>query len=89
MLQSVGVPVEVCRVKAKDGSEAADKLKRKNSRIKQEQRAPRKRGPSPIVVDDSSEEETQGADADEWQFESGDEGKGEGHWERTGKRAKR
>ncbi|KAL1408877.1 hypothetical protein Q8F55_005691 [Vanrija albida] len=89
VLQSVGVPVEVCRVQAKDGAEAADKLKRKNSRVKAEQRAAtRKRGPSPIVVDDSSEGEAgEAGEADEWQFESGDEGKGEGHWERAGERA--
>jgi hypothetical protein len=35
------------------------------------------------------DEEDGGEDVNEWRYESGEEGKAEGHWERAGKRSKR
>lgn len=75
--------MEVCRVKEKESGSPDKKPppKRKNSgrkSLKREQSTP-----TPIVVDESEED-------NEWAYESGDEGKPEGHWERRDeKRARR
>lgn len=77
------MPVEVCRVKAKD--EAPEKtLKRRLS--KKPSLKKRESDPTPIEIDDDGGNDIE---EDEWQYESGEEGKAEGHWERDGKRTKR
>ncbi|BEJ12459.1 hypothetical protein CspHIS471_0209190 [Cutaneotrichosporon sp. HIS471] len=86
-LLSAGVPVEVCRVKAKEDAEGRPVIATKRTDSGRRKRAAARPPPEPIVVDDSDDDK----EDNEWQYESGDEGKPEGHWARPGegKRARR
>ncbi len=77
MLLSAGVPVEVCRVKAKE-DDGRPVMRTKRTDSGKSKRVAAK--PEPIVVDDSD---------DEWQYESGEEGKPEGRWARPGEAKRR
>ena len=84
VLLSAGVPVEVCRVNAKSHEQSMKALERLNKKKKVEQTratgAKRKAG-----VEDETELEVEvredDPEQDEWEYESGGEGKDEGHWE--------
>ncbi|CAK9784633.1 hypothetical protein CC85DRAFT_325949 [Cutaneotrichosporon oleaginosum] len=80
VLLSAGVPVEVCRVKAKEDADGRPIMRTKRTDSGKSKRAAAK-APEPIVVDDSEE--------DEWTYESGDEGKPEGRWARPGELKRR
>jgi Fanconi-associated nuclease 1 len=75
VLLSAGIQVEVCKVKSKDLT-AAEQKKRKRSGTA----GSGKRGKSETgleAFEDEKEEKEEG----EFDYESGDEGKGEGRWE--------
>ena len=80
VLLSAGVQVEVCRVKAKEGSVA--QVKRKRS-IPVKRRC-RGEGVKGEVESGEGGEEEEAEDG----LESGEEGLGEGYWEKEGKRVK-
>lgn len=85
VLLSAGVPVEVCRVKAKEDSEARPAMRTKRTDSGKTKRS--KPAPEPIVVPDSDDDEEERDN--EWQYESGEEGKPEGRWARPGEVEKR
>ncbi|ORX37453.1 hypothetical protein BD324DRAFT_626275 [Kockovaella imperatae] len=110
VLLSAGVPVEVCKVKAKDheaSRSAMERLaKRKASAVSKEvqaksaKRIKKDRGEQDddemammemergegVDADENGDDDDDGDqedEDDEWKYESGDEGKGEGRWERS------
>jgi len=78
VLLSAGIQVEVCKVKAKDLT-AADQKKRKRSGTT----GSGKRAKSETGLE-AFEEEKEEKEEGEFDYESGDEGKGEGRWEKGG-----
>lgn len=84
VLLSAGVPVEVCRVKTKEDAAGRAGMRTKRTDSGRSKRAAARPPPELIVVDDSDDEED-----NEWQYESGDEGKPEGRWARPGEMGKR
>lgn len=77
VLLSAGIPVEVCKVKAKDVDPSTVK-KRKRPQAggtKKEERAD-----SALSLDPELEAMDEDEEPGEFTYESGDEGKAEGHW---------
>lgn len=87
VLLSAGVPVEVCRVKAKeDDVRPAMRTKRTDSG-RSKRSSVNSKSVELIVLDDGADEEETG-DC-EWLYESGDEGKPEGRWAQPGEVGKK
>lgn len=76
VLLSAGIQVEVCKVKAKDVD--APLKKRKRFIAKKEETMS-------IDIDNGVEEGRDEKEPGEFDYESGDEGKGEGRWEKRGR----
>lgn len=80
------MPVEVCRVKAKDPSASDEKRldrKRKMGSVKPENGIHRKKTKAEAAKEEYEEVKADlggAGDEDEWAYESGEEGKGEGRW---------
>lgn len=93
VLLSAGVPVEVCRVKAKEDGEGRPVMRTKRTDSGKSKRAKAKPEPEPepalIVISDSADDEDDDEGDDQWQYESGDEGKPEGRWARPGEVGKK
>ena len=93
--------VEVCKVKAKEFSASDQKRLGHNARKRRasmsvisSNQAKQENGRGEVghyereVTTGPDEEEDGGGEGDEWRYESGDEGKPEGHWQKGGKRMK-
>ena len=76
VLLSAGIQVEVCKVKAKDLSAAEQKKRKRSGTAGLGKRAKSEVGLE--AFDEEKEEKEEG----EFDYESGDEGKGEGSWEK-------
>lgn len=89
MLSSAGVPVEVCRVLAdtpvasKKALDALKKRKAMEARTESGELSKMKREAEGEWSGDEQAEDTEGEE-DEWRYESGEEGKAEGKWEKGG-----
>lgn len=95
VLLSTGVQVEVCRVKAKEMSAADEKrlAKAKGGAVLNgggKGKTKKEEGEDLLAMakEEMSVAEQEEAEEAEWTYESGEEGKAEGHWERGGKRVK-
>lgn len=94
VLLSAGVPVEVCKVAAdepKKSLKALEKLKKRLATSESKARiadGKAKREMNSAWSGDEQAEDTEGEE-DEWRYESGEEGKAEGRWERSAPSKKR
>lgn len=79
VLLSAGIQVEVCKVKAKDLT-AADQKKRKGSGTAGSGK--RAKSETGLEAFEDEKEEKEEKEEGEFDYESGDEGKGEGRWEK-------
>lgn len=82
VLLSAGIEVEICKVKAKEmnpATLAAKKRKRPSTGVKKESVG------SMQSIDVDAEEDEEDKETGEFEYESGEEGKGEGRWEKRGK----
>ena len=78
VLLSAGVPVEVCKVKAKDAEASCVAM----DRLSKKRKASLDTTPNKMKADTAEEwsgPEDHGEEEDEWKYESGEEGKNEGH----------
>jgi Fanconi-associated nuclease 1 len=79
VLLSAGIQVEVCKVKAKEMKLSAEQVKK---RKRQASTGVVKRSKSEVEAFEVDEELLEKDEGGEFEYESGDEGKGEGRWEK-------
>jgi Fanconi-associated nuclease 1 len=81
VLLSAGIQVEVCKVKSKDLS--AEQVKKRKRAVSAARGVKDERGKSELEVFGVEEEDEE--EGGEFDYESGEEGKGEGRWEKKSK----
>ena len=78
VLLSAGIQVEVCKVKAKEMNLSAEQIKKRKRQASVGRVKRSKSEAGAFEVDEELLEKEEG----EFEYESGDEGKGEGRWEK-------